>query len=338
MDSQDLGCRGPVAPAFLERWSQDRRLGELEELFVERSIRPGVLPKRPSGPSRELGPISPGFEAGGWSRLGESGGEVLGPDWLAAGDDGCVLDGVAQLPYVSGPGPARARRGRRRRARVSVTVARRACLRKCSARAGMSSRRSRRGGMWIWKTLSRKNKSSRNSPAVIKVAQRPVGGRDHANVGGPRPCIADRRDLTVFDGSEQLDLETWCDVTDLVQKHRAAARQLEQPFAVLDRPGERALQVPEELALDQAGVEGGQADRQERPVAPAAVAVDRPGHQLLAGAALAGDQHRYTGRRDQAMLLKSSCIAGDEPISASGSCGGGPARRFPVLSLFLGLA
>ena len=63
VNSQDLGCRGPVAPAFLED-GEDRRLGELEELFIERPVRPGVLPKRSSRPGRELAADFAGFEAG----------------------------------------------------------------------------------------------------------------------------------------------------------------------------------------------------------------------------------------------------------------------------------
>ncbi len=56
--------------------------------------------------------------------------------------------------------------------------------------------------------------------------------------------------------------------------------------------GERALLVAEELALDQRGGEGGDVDGDEgRPLARPVI-VDGAGHQLLAGAALAGDEHR----------------------------------------------
>ena len=47
------------------------------------------------------------------------------------------------------------------------------------------------------------------------------------------------------------------------------------------------------------GIEGGDVHRHERPAAPAAVAVNRPGDQLLAGAALAGEHHAGFGRSDQ---------------------------------------
>ena len=47
------------------------------------------------------------------------------------------------------------------------------------------------------------------------------------------------------------------------------------------------------------------------PALPAAVAVDRLGDQLLAGAALAGDQHRRVGRRDAADDLEDAQQARD---------------------------
>ena len=108
--------------------------------------------------------------------------------------------------------------------------------------------------------------------------------------------------------------------------------------------GERPLQVSEELALDQAGAERGQADRQERAVAPAAVAVDRPGDQLLAGAALAGDEDRDVGRRDQGDALEQVLHGRRLPIKrlgfalgragqpVPGSCGFSRARLTTVVA------
>ena len=55
-------------------------------------------------------------------------------------------------------------------------------FRKWLASTGMSSLRSRRGGTWIGKTLSRKNRSSRNSPAAISSLKRTVGRGQETNV------------------------------------------------------------------------------------------------------------------------------------------------------------
>ena len=58
------------------------------------------------------------------------------------------------------------------------------------------------------------------------------------------------------------------------------------------RAREGALDMPEELALEQRLAQGVAVDRHERPVLAQAVVVDGAGDQLLARAAFAGDQHR----------------------------------------------
>ena len=67
--------------------------------------------------------------------------------------------------------------------------------------------------------------------------------------------------------------------------------QLELADLLPHRAGERALLVAEQRALDQLAGDGGDVHRHERPVGRLGVAVDHPRHQLLAGAALAADQH-----------------------------------------------
>jgi hypothetical protein len=65
-------------------------------------------------------------------------------------------------------------------------------------------------------------------------------------------------------------------------------------------PGEGALLVAEELALDQVVGNGRAVDRDEGLAGPVAVLPDRARHQLLAGAALAGDHDGDVARRDLA--------------------------------------
>jgi hypothetical protein len=69
-----------------------------------------------------------------------------------------------------------------------------------------------------------------------------------------------------------------------------------RPGFGLDRAGERALGVAEQLALEQVVGDRAAVDRDERPGGAAAL-VQRPRHQLLAGAGLAADQHGLLGRR-----------------------------------------
>ena len=70
------------------------------------------------------------------------------------------------------------------------------------------------------------------------------------------------------------------------------------PMRLLHRAGERALLVAEQLALEQLLGNRGAVDRDELAVLAAALRVHRAREQLLAGAALAQDQHRHVGRRD----------------------------------------
>ena len=62
------------------------------------------------------------------------------------------------------------------------------------------------------------------------------------------------------------------------------------------RAGERAALMAKELALQDVVGDGTAIDRQEALVDARAVDVDGVGDQLLAGAALADDQHARAGR------------------------------------------
>jgi len=56
--------------------------------------------------------------------------------------------------------------------------------------------------------------------------------------------------------------------------------------------------VAEEFAFEDALAQGGAVQGNEAAVAPVRVVVNRPGQKFLAGAALAGDEHRGVGRGD----------------------------------------
>ena len=97
-------------------------------------------------------------------------------------------------------------------------------------------------------------------------------------------------------------------VADLVEEERAAvAPASNRPLLRLGRAGERALLVAEQLALEQVLGDGGAVDRDERAGRARGLGVmDGARHQLLARAALAGDEHAALARRD----------ARDEPAHA----------------------
>ena len=64
-----------------------------------------------------------------------------------------------------------------------------------------------------------------------------------------------------------------------------------RPCAMADRAGEGAPHVAEQLGLEQLLGDRAAVDGHEQALGAPAVVVDRAGDQLLAGAALAGDQH-----------------------------------------------
>jgi len=72
------------------------------------------------------------------------------------------------------------------------------------------------------------------------------------------------------------------------------------------RAGERAFDVPEELALDQASGDGAAVHLDERPVAARAAVVQGPGDELLPGAGLAPDEDRRVARRHAGHLVEQS--------------------------------
>ena len=70
---------------------------------------------------------------------------------------------------------------------------------------------------------------------------------------------------------------------------------LEEPLAVRRRPGKRALNVAEELALQQVLVEAGAVGHLKGLLAAVGVVVNGPGHQILARARFTVDQHADLG-------------------------------------------
>ena len=173
-----------------------------------------------------------------------------------------------------------------------------------------------------------------------------VGGGDDAHVHAPRVARADRHDLAVLEHAQQLRLERRRHVADLVEEQRAAVRQLEPSLAIGGRAGERAAHVAEEHRLGQLAGDGDAVHRDERRLRARAAAVNRAGDELLAGAALAGDQHVRAGELMQPLDVREDRphepAAADEPRDPPPlhvllrerhePLGRGAARRFRLLA------
>jgi hypothetical protein len=118
-----------------------------------------------------------------------------------------------------------------------------------------------------------------------------MGGADEADVDAAPRLRADATHLPGLEDAEEATLEREGQLADLVEEQGAGVRLLEEPPPRPRRPGERALLVTEELALDQRRGHAARVHRHEGP-APPALGVQRPGDPLLADAALAVDEHR----------------------------------------------
>ncbi len=86
-----------------------------------------------------------------------------------------------------------------------------------------------------------------------RAAQRLVGGGDDAHVDLDRVGAADRDHAAGLEHAQQLGLQLERHLGDLVEEQRPLVRGAEGAGAVLVRPGERAADVPEQLALQEVG-------------------------------------------------------------------------------------
>ena len=125
-----------------------------------------------------------------------------------------------------------------------------------------------------------------------------VRRRDDAHVyltGLVRPHGAH---FAALENPQQLGLHLERHVADLVQEERAAIGRHEMTIAVRHRSRERALLVPEELALEQVGGHGGAVLGQEALRSTRGLFVQGARHELLARARFAVDEDGHVGRRD----------------------------------------
>src|SRR5215469_13795700 len=122
-----------------------------------------------------------------------------------------------------------------------------------------------------------------------------VGSGDHPDIGTDRHAAADCCELALLKHPQKAGLRLDRHIADLVEKQRAPLRLLKTPHAARRRPGERALLVAEQLALNQLPRDSSHIDSDEWTILSFAEIVKRPRYQLLASAALADDRHGEVG-------------------------------------------
>src|ERR1043165_4827039 len=92
----------------------------------------------------------------------------------------------------------------------------------------------------------------------------PVGRRDHPDVDPFGARAAQALELVLLEDAQQLRLQLERDVADLVEEKRSPVGQLEAADALRDGSRERPPLVTEQLALEEAGGDGGAVDLDER--------------------------------------------------------------------------
>ncbi len=144
-----------------------------------------------------------------------------------------------------------------------------------------------------------------------------VGGRDDAHVGLDRAAGADAHQRPGLEHAQQAHLELERHLRDLVEEERAAVGLLEVALVLAIGAGVAAALVAEHLVLDQVRRDRAAVDGEERVLAPAAQLVDRARDDLLAGAALAQEQHGRFRRGDARDLVVYVLHRGRAPDEAA---------------------
>ena len=148
-----------------------------------------------------------------------------------------------------------------------------------------------------------------------------IGGGYQADVELPGACAADTLELALLQDAQQLGLQLRSQLADLVEKNGAALGHLELALFLRHGSGEGALLVSEQLAFQQRLGEGGAVDGDEGLGRARAEAVQGAGHQFLAGAGFAEDEHRGVLRshaRDQPEhFVNGDALAGDAGLGDS---------------------
>ena len=110
---------------------------------------------------------------------------------------------------------------------------------------------------------------------VHHVPQVDVGRGDDPHVDLDRLDAAEAHELALLDDAQQLGLRLERDVADLVEEDRALVGELEQPLLRVDGAGERALDVAEQVRLEQVGRQVAGVDGDERAIRARGVLVQR---------------------------------------------------------------
>ena len=299
-------CRSRLLEAELAHPAPERRAADAED--ARRLVAPPAAGLERGADARRVDRVglgrarrsSGGAAAPGAPRRGRRGRRARRPPRRAG-------------PRAGSSGPCtrrpRTRARSRARARCPATSARgaRAARRARSAARGPAARRRARGGTWRAARCPRAARAAAGSRSAPRAggSRGPRGSGPSATARRrstlvaammrtslvPRLALAHALERALLQHAQQLHLQVQRQVADLVEEERAAGGQLEAPRAVAHRAGEGA-RGRGRRARSRAGRPGSapQLTATNGPAAPRRARVDRAGHDLLARAALAGQE------------------------------------------------
>ena len=132
----------------------------------------------------------------------------------------------------------------------------------------------------------------------------PVGGGDEPDIDPLAPSRADSLELPGLQHTKQLDLDLFGKLSHLVEKERAAVRELETAGAPGGRAGEGAPLVPEQFRFHEGRRQRRAIDDDQGLVTTATLPVHGAGDELLSRAGLTHHQHRRVGCRHLRDLIE----------------------------------
>ena len=156
-------------------------------------------------------------------------------------------------------------------------------------------------------------------PRPHRLLEVDIGRGDDPDVHGDGADAAEALDLALLQCAEKLRLEVDAQAPHLVEEQCAAVGQLELPGLPRVSAREGALLVTEQLRFEQRVGYRREVHGDERLVAPEALPMDRARHQLLAGAALRGDEHgdgRGRHLRDQLVQPRHARMPAHQRVEA----------------------
>ncbi len=148
-----------------------------------------------------------------------------------------------------------------------------------------------------------------------------VGGGDDTHVDGYGHPSSQAVHFSAFEGAQELCLEVCRHVTDFIQEYGAAVGQFELAGFRRNGAGEGAAFEAEKFAFQERVGDGGTVEHDKGAARPAAEQVEHFGHQFLARAALARDEHgrfEWSNAPDQGLHLLHAFAPADDPFRGIG--------------------